>query len=204
MQIIDISLPIHSKMITYPGNPVFATEEFKHYPPLRNSLMHIGSHTGTHIDAPRHGVRNGKGIDQMSLTDFIGPCRVLDITTVKDFIRVADLKKYKVQRGERILVKTKNSLQGFKKFYKKYIFMDPLAAAFLAQKRITLFGIDYLSVKQSGNPDQGAHTAFLSKNISIIEGLDLSKVKAGNYFLMAIPLRLVGLDASPIRAVLIK
>jgi arylformamidase len=100
-------------------------------------------------------------------------------------------------------VKTSNSLRGYDRFYADYVWLDGDAAIFLAGKGIALFGIDYLSVKQKGGADNRPHTALLDKDIVIFEGLDLSAVEPGRYFFAGLPLRLVGLDGAPARAVLL-
>ncbi len=200
--VIDISLPLYQGMITYPGNP-----ELKIRPLLgRTSLIteiNMGSHTGTHVDAQSHVFPKGKPIDSIKLSRFVGECRVVNMTHVKKAVMVADLAKENIKKGERILVKTKNSLKGFNKFYNNYIYLDGDAAEYLAKKNIGLFGIDYLSVKQKGSADHRPHTALLKKNIPIFEGLDLSKVSPGKYFFIGLPLRFIDMDGAPARAVLV-
>ena len=212
-QIIDISLPLYQGMITYPGNPELkitprrgATKRKDALPYISSFLTEIslGSHTGTHVDAPSHVFPKGKPVDVFKLTQLVGECRVINMVHVKKAVTVADLEKENIKNGERILVKTKNSLRGFKEFYNDYIYLDGDAAQFLAKKNIGLFGIDYLSVKQKGSIDHRPHTALLKKNIPIFEGLDLSKVKPGKYFFVGLPLRFVGIDGAPARAILIR
>ncbi|MGB9609132.1 MAG: cyclase family protein [Minisyncoccia bacterium] len=203
MKIIDISLPIYSKMIVYPGNPSPEFFEIKTKTSYISRMI-LGTHTGTHIDAPRHINKKGEGVDKIKLEKLIGSAKVLDLTKVKISIQLKDLKKFQIKKGERILAKTSNSLRGFKKFYNDYIFLSAEAAKFLADKKISLFGIDSLSVKQKGSPDNRPHEYLLKNNIPIFEGLNLSKVKAGNYFFIGLPLNLKGLDGAPARAVLLK
>lgn len=202
-RIIDISWPLAPGVCVYPGNP-----ELRITPRVGKTSVHseisIGSHTGTHIDAPRHVFQRGKGIDTVSLGALIGPCRVLDCTKSKRAITVADLQPHRILRGERILVKTKNSRLGRKVFYTDYVYLDGDAAEWLAARRIKLFGIDYLSVKQRGSADNRPHTALLERNIPIIEGLNLKDVRPGRYQLVALPLKFVGLDGAPARVVLVR
>lgn len=156
------------------------------------------------MDAPNHVFPNGKGVDGLDIKSLIGECRVLDMTKSLTCVTVKDLQKAQIKKGERILLKTKNSKRGYKDFYTDYVYFDGDAAEFLAKKGIRLFGIDYLSVKQKGSEDNRPHTALLKKKIPIFEGLDLSKVKPGKYFFIGLPLNLKGLDGSPARAVLMK
>ncbi|TSC75542.1 MAG: arylformamidase [Parcubacteria group bacterium Gr01-1014_30] len=202
-KIIDISLPLSEGMVVYPNNPRISIETRKGQTSTL-SKIDFGSHTGTHVDAPKHVFDNGKGVDKIELEKLIGECRVLDMTKVKESVKIADFKKANIKKEERILVKTKNSQRGFTKFYKDYVYLDGEAAEFLAKKGISLFGIDYLSVKKRGGADLRPHTSLLKKGIVIFEGLDLSKMKPGKYFFIGLPLRFVGLDGSPARAVLLK
>ena len=201
-KIIDISLLLSDKTIVYPGNPEIKIATI----PGKTSTHYeitIGSHAGTHLDAPKHVFENGAGVDKVDLNKIVGECRVLDMTRVKEVIGVDDLKKEKIKKGERILVKTKNSKRGFEKFYDDYIYLGGEAAEFLAKKKIALFGMDYLSVKKRGGPDNRPHTELLRSGVVIFEGLDLSKVKPGKYFFVGLPLKFAGLDGAPARAVLI-
>jgi arylformamidase len=201
MGIIDISLSIKEGMITYPGNPSVTIEQIKD-PASTHSKVTLGSHTGTHIDAPLHVFEKGKGIGELSLPLFFGECRVLDMTHVSEVITRSDLEKNTIQAGERILVKTKNSQRGFEAFYEDYVYLDGDGADFLTQKGILLFGIDSLSIKKKGDPDRRPHTSLLKRDIPILEGITLANVQPGNYTLIALPLKFGTIDASPVRAVL--
>ncbi len=203
MKIIDISILIHERMVIYPNNP---RVEFESVRTKHSWLTKItmGSHTGTHVDAPRHVFERGRGVDEIPLERFVGPCRVLDMIHVKKEIGRNDMEKAHIKKGERILVKTKNSTRGYKKFYPNYIYLGSEAAQFLAARKIALFGMDYLSVKKRGSEDNRPHTELLRKGIPIVEGLDLSRVTPGRYTFIGPPLRFKGLDSSPIRAVLIR
>ena len=201
-KIIDISLLLSDKTIVYPGNPEIKIATIPGKTSTHSEIT-IGSHAGTHLDAPKHVFENGAGVDKVDLNKIVGECRVLDMTRVKEVIGADDLKKEKIKKGERILVKTKNSKRGFEKFYDDYIYLGGEAAEFLAKKRIALFGMDYLSVKKRGGPDNRPHTELLRSGVVIFEGLDLSKVKPGKYFFVGLPLKFAGLDGAPARAVLI-
>lgn len=203
--IIDISLPLDQNTIVYPGNAPIKIDSFKSSSGLTYlSNLSFGSHTGTHIDAPRHVDEAGLGVDKIDLKRLIGVCRVLDFTSSKESIKKEELVQKNIQKGERILAKTSNSNRGFNTAYDDYVYLSPEGAQYLAEIDIQLFGIDYLSVKQRGSKDNRPHTELLDKGIPIIEGIDLSQVKEGGYHLIALPLRFVGLDGSPIRALLLE
>ena len=206
MKIFDISLSLDSKTLIYPGNPPMAIEPHRSVPeyPTNLSKITLGSHTGTHVDAPRHTDNKAIGVDKVSLEACIGPCRVLDMTHAEEKIAIADLEKESIQSGERILIKTKNSLRGFREFPESPIYLDGDAADFLAERGIILFGIDWLSVKKRGGEDMRPHTSLLAKNIVIFEGLDLSAIEPGPYQFIGLPLKFTGLDGAPARAVLVQ
>lgn len=204
MKIFDISLPLNEQTITYPGTTPLKIN------PTRSSVtgsvlseITMSSHTGTHIDAPSHVIEGGKTIDQIDLATFFGPCRVLDFPKIKKGINVSDLESKKIKEGERILLKTSNSNWGFDKFY-GYVFLTSEAAVYLAGLNIKLVGIDSLSIKKRGLQDNRAHSELLSKNIPIIEGLNLGNIEEGEYTLVAFPLKFTGIDGSPARIVLIR
>lgn len=204
-QIIDISLPLSPGTIIYPGNPSIEMEEIKSE--SSGSVLTkitFGTHTGTHIDAQKHVIDGGKGLDAISLETFIGPCRVIDCTGDKESVSVVTLQDAGIQKGERILLKTTNSDRGYEEFYDDYVFVSPLSAKYLAEKGVALVGIDYLSVKQRGSKDNTPHTYLLEKNIPIVEGIDLSKAEAGEYDLIILPLKFMNIDGAPARAVLLR
>ncbi|TSC67924.1 MAG: arylformamidase [Parcubacteria group bacterium Gr01-1014_72] len=207
MSIIDISLPLSDKTLIYPGNAPMEVSAWKTMPehPTRLSKIVMGSHTGTHVDAPAHAVEGAAPLDAIPLETLVGLCRVLDLTgIVGESITANDLKIQGVERGERILAKTKNSARGFDKFFEDYMYLSGGGAEYLADIGIALFGIDYLSVKKRGSPDQRPHTALLSKNIPIIEGLDLSRAPAGKYTLVCLPLKFIGIEGAPARCILLR
>lgn len=203
-QIIDISLPLRPGGITYPGNPEVGFESIATQSNIITKIV-LGSHSGTHIDAPSHAkIEGGKTIDKLELHIFQGPARVLDLVGVQESIKVSDLETKNIQTGERVLLKTSNSARWDKgEFFSDFVYLSPEGADFLASKGVVLVGIDSLSIKQKGNPDNRSHTNLLTKGIPIIEGLDLSKAEEGEYTLAAFPLNFEGIDGSPCRAVLL-
>jgi len=195
MKIIDISMPLHPAMVVWAGQEKFRREEIKSGDSVI-SLLKLSSHTGTHIDAPKHFVRRGKGIDQIALEKFIGPCQV---------VAIEKIRKVKIRKGDRILLKTKNSQRRLlqkKKFVKDYVSLALEDAKYLAKKKVNLLGIDYLGVEAKGNPGHPVHKTLLQAGIVIVEGLDLSKVKPGKYNLVALPLKIRAGDGAPARVVL--
>ena len=207
MKIIDISLPLDNNTPIYPGNMPLSLSVHHAMPEHATHLSSItfGSHTGTHIDAPSHAIPGGKNLDDLSLNIFIGTCRVLDFSdNTEEAVTLDFLKNKNIKPGERILLKTKNSVRGFREFYDDYIYLDGDAAEYLSSLPLLLVGIDSLSIKKRGGEDQRPHTALLQKNIPIIEGLDLASVSEGEYELFCLPLKFIGIEGSPARAILIE
>ncbi|CAN5122087.1 cyclase family protein [soil metagenome] len=203
-QIIDISVPLNKNTVAYPGNPAVEIEELKSAASGSTiSKITFGSHTGTHVDAQKHVIEGGKPLDTIPLETFVGKCRVIDCTHDNGAVSLQTVEKADIQKGERILLKTKNSERGFNTFYEDFIYVSPEAAQYLAEK-VSLIAIDYFSIKQKGSKDNRPHTAFLEKNIPIIEGVDLSQVSEGAYTLVAVPLKFTEIDGAPIRAILLK
>lgn len=202
-KILDISIPLNENTITYPGNHKISITEHDSQTSIHSKIL-IGSHTGTHIDAPKHVFPGSGGVDSIPLESLVGECRVIDFTHVEQSITTNDIEKANIKKGERILAKTKNSDRGFDTFYDDYIYLDGDASELLVEKDITLFGIDYLSIKKRGDSDNRPHTELLENNIVIFEGLDLSRVEEGRYFFIGLPLKFTDIDGSPARVILLQ
>ncbi len=206
-RIFDISLPIKAGMIIYPGNPeveIERTQDIDCGASSNVSKMALGSHTGTHIDAPLHCIKDGQSIDNLELTSFFGPCKVFDATKEKGAISLEFVKSKEILRGDRVLFKTQNSLLGFDVWRDDYIFLSGDASMYLAECGVTLVGIDFLSIKQKGSTDNRPHLEFLSRGIPVLEGVNLKEVSEGEYLLVALPLKIEKGDGGLTRAVLIK
>ncbi len=204
MKLIDISWPIHLKITEYKDRkslqftPVSTFDKDE----ARSTDICFNAHTGTHVDAPSHFLKDGKSIEGYNLKQLIGPCMVLDLSNVTEKITAQDLKDYDIQPDDIVLLKTKNSaLNPDGPFQKEFVYVDSSAADFLAKKNIKAVGIDYLGFERT-QPNHESHKAILSKNIPIIEGLRLAHVKEGEYFLWCLPLKLEGIEAAPARAIL--
>ncbi len=123
--------------------------------------------------------------------------------TAMNVITAEDLMPYEIRADEIILLRTTNSAVGIHdSFNKDFIYLDPSGAQFLADKKIKAVGIDYLGLEQ-GDPEHTTHTILMKADIVIIEGLRLFHTPAGNYFMVCLPLFVVGIDAAPARAILI-
>ena len=206
MEVIDISWPISTATTGYKDRNVvnFVTTKSFDKDGVRDHDITLSTHTGTHIDAAAHFMRDGKTIDEMNPTRTIGPCKVLDMIAVQEKITRDDLVDYDIQEGDIILLKTINSATtATGKFTPHFVYLEESGARYLAEKKIRAVGIDYLGIEHS-QKDHPTHIILMKHDIAIIEGLRLQSVDAGDYFLVCLPLYLIGLEAAPARAVLIK
>jgi arylformamidase len=202
-EFFDISLPLTESTIIYPNNPPVQIEVVPGASTTHSNIS-FGTHTGTHVDAPRHVWAERAGIEGFALSQFIGPATVIDCTQAGESVTIADLEKATIAKGARVLLKTRNSTRGYETFYDDYVYLDGDAAQWLAEREVSLVGIDYLSIKKRGGTDHRPHTVLLEHNIVILEGVDLSKVEPGEYTLMCLPLSFPHLDGAPARAVLVR
>jgi arylformamidase len=205
---IDISVPVRNGMVHWPGDPDFHIERAEDQDKgdvATVSRMTLGVHTGTHMDAPLHFIRGARSIDQMPLDATIGPARVIPIADPKS-IKRDELTRHSIAAGERILFKTLNSARAWKAgaFDENFVFISQDAARYLADLGVRTVGVDYLSVGGYREDGPETHHALLGAGIWIIEGLDLSAVEPGAYELVCLPLRLMGSEGSPARAILRK
>ena len=203
---IDISVPDFSGMVHWPDNPPVQIERVMSIDkgdPCNVSKMSMGVHTGTHMDAPIHFIAGGAGTDKIPLTAVIGPARVIEIADTES-IKPGELQSHNLQEGERILFKTINSTRYWQSndFVKDFVYISHEAAQYLAERKVQTVGVDYLSVGGFYKDGTETHSALLRGGVWIIEGLNLSQVQAGNYELVCLPLKLVGSDGAPSRAVL--
>ena len=206
MEWIDITVPLREGMVHWPGDAPVQVKRLRSIgesDTLTLSEITLGSHSGTHIDAPLHFLQDGVGVDKMSFDTTIGPAHVIEIHDTKS-IRREELAAYDIQSGDRILFKTINSERCWKtdSFIKDYVFLSMEAAAYLVDKGIRLVGIDYLSIGGYQSDGIDTHKVPLQAGIWILEGLDLSQVKEGKYELICLPLKIEGCDGSPVRAIL--
>lgn len=198
MEIIDISVPIRTGMVTYPGDPEVRLERVKSITDGETaniSKLDFGVHSGTHVDAPVHFIEGAAGADELPLDVLNGPCEVVEAAALDESAVGA------VPEGaERVLFKTPNSeLWAQDTFPETFERLVGAAAKALVERGVRLVGVDYISVG-----DEDAHHALLGAGVVPVEGLDLRGVEPGSYELHCLPLRLVGSDGAPARAILIK
>ena len=207
-EMIDLSVPLRDRMVRWPSDPEVRILKIKEIGKKGSSsaLLHLsmGAHTGTHMDAPAHSLKGGRTIDSMPADVTVGPARVIEIRHPQ-VIGLDELRPHRIRRGERVLFKTRNSARCWKRssFTKEFVHLTVESARYLAGVRPRCVGVDYLSVGGYKKDGAEVHRALLKAGIWIIEGLDLSRARAGRHRLVCLPLRIWKGDGAPARAVLL-
>jgi arylformamidase len=204
--VYDVTLTLTGDLPTFPGEPGVTLEPVHRIGsggPANVSKVCMGTHTGTHLDAPLHFFDGAKSVAELSLDALIGPAIVVGIQ-VADTIRANDLARIDLPAGtQRVLFKTLNSaLLRQSQFTRDFVSIDPSAAHWLVERGVRLVGVDYLSAEQFGRTPAETHLTLLGAGVVIVEGLDLLDVPAGQYDLICLPLKLPA-DGCPVRALLI-
>jgi len=205
-EFIDISIPLRNGMVNWPGDAPFSrieTLKIANGDICNLSQFASSVHIGTHMDAPRHFLADGHGIETMPITATVGPARVIAIHD-PELVRIKELEQHHLARNERVLFKTRNSEHHWKThtFQEKFVHIPQDTARYLAQCGVQTVGVDYLSVGGYETDSAETHQALLEAGIWIIEGLNLEHVAPGDYELICLPLKLSGSDGAPARAVL--
>jgi len=205
MIIHDISMSIH------PDMPVYKNQKEKR-PVLRflqgfstgescASNLTLDTHTGTHVDAPLHMLPGGKTIDNLDLARVITRCKVLDFSFIQEKITRRELVVKNIEKGDFILLKTRNSYT--EQFEYDFVYLDKTGAAYFKELAVTGVGIDALGIERN-QPDHATHKTLFQAGIVILEGLRLKEIAEGSYFLFAAPLKITGAEGAPTRAVLLQ
>jgi arylformamidase len=162
--------------------------------------LDFGVHTATHVDAPLHFLADGDAAEVLPLAPMLGPADVVDATSVETVLDEASVHGLDIPEGStRVLFKTRNSrLWASDEFTRDFVRLDGGGARLLIERGVELVGIDYLSI---GNED--AHRLLLGSGVIAVEGLNLGEVQAGRYTLLCLPLKIVGSDGAPARAILL-
>jgi len=206
VRIYDVSVPIYPGMAVWPGDAKVVLESVRSQEEGSRatvSNIHMGLHTGTHVDAPRHFIPGGRGVESLALDALVGPAWVAELGAV-GAITAQDLARAGMpEAAQRLLLKTPNSaLWARPGFSQDFAHLTPDAARWVVERGLRLVGVDYLSVEAFGG-DGSTHTILLSAGVVVLEGLDLSAVKGGWYTLYCLPLKVLGGDGAPARTVLV-
>lgn len=212
MEILDITRTVSPEIVKWPDETRPPSREFvsrtDRGDPATVSEWRMSSHTGTHMDARMHFIPGGWTMERLDLGRCVGPCRVVDLTRAKEgHVSRADLEAAEVAGQARLLLKTRNSEMGLmqkEEFEEDYAAISREAAEYLVEIGVETVGVDYLSVEPFEDGEFHTHHTLLGADVVILEGLVLTEVEPGDYFLACLPLKLAGSDGSPARAVLIR
>ena len=207
MAIYDISLPISESLVVWPDDPGIQLTHASHLDrgdPCTVTHLSLGAHTGTHVDAPAHFISGGPGIERLDLEVLVGPALVVHALEV-DALSADVLEGLNIPPGtERLLFRTRNSAcwaRGDADFDESFVAITEDGARWLVERGVRLVGIDYLSVGPFRDTI-GTHQVLLGAGVIALEGLDLGRIVPGVYQLYCLPLKIVGCDGAPARAIL--
>jgi arylformamidase len=208
-RIHDVSMPLRSGGLVYPNNPpisITSVSSIAAGATANVSRLDMGSHTGTHVDAPLHFMDGGAGVDELRLDVLMGPARLIAFADDVMAVGEAELRRHDLTGVTRVLIRTRNSAwlaSGSAEFHPDFTHVTPDGAEYLVSLGVRLVGVDYLSVEQFHSPHHRTHRTLLENGVVIVEGLMLGAPEPGDYELCCLPLLLAGLDGAPARAVLI-
>jgi arylformamidase len=205
----DISLTVKSNMMHWPGDPPVSIKRVRDMDSgdsVNLSKITMGVHSGTHVDAPMHFIKGGKGVDRILFDSLMGGARIIEIAS-NDAIGKRELARQRIRRGERILLRTRNSVKKIfnrDKFTQEFVHLDRSAADFLSARGIKTLGVDYLSVGGYKKDGHDVHRTLLGAGVLLIEGLDLSAVRPGSYDMICLPMKILDSDGAPARVIVRK
>lgn len=209
MTIHDISLTISPDLPIWPGDPpieLTQVESMDRGAQANVSRLRVGVHSGTHVDAPHHFLNDGRTVEGLPLDVLSGPCYVAQLPDGVEALTREAMQGIPLPEGTtRLLFGTRNShlwARGEREFQTDFVAVTEDGAEWLVERGIQLVGVDYLSIAPYDEPVP-THTILLKAGIVIVEGLNLSAVPRGIYELYCLPLRLLGADGAPARAILI-
>ena len=203
----DVTVPITNTMPVWPFDPPVKLTSQSHLSrdkshTVRLTSIEMGSHTGTHIDAPWHFVENGRRMNQIPIETLVGKATVFELPNIRSIGR-QDIERLPFSGVERVLFKTENSKHwNDGRFFQEFVYLEPEAAQILVDRGVKLVGIDYLSIDKFKSEKHPTHFVLLERNVVILEGLNLSAVAPGEYQMVALPLNLQDADGAPTRVIL--
>lgn len=204
-EIIDISPMIHTNIAVFPGDTPFSqqfVQDIGEGDHLTVSSIHTTVHLGAHADAPNHYTANSDSIEKRSLQFYIGTAQVIEVPLQKNTrIRVEHLQNKKIT-AKRVLFKT-NSFPNADQWNSDFMSLSVELIDFLANQNVRLVGIDTPSIDLADDKVLESHQAVARYDMAILEGIVLANVAEGDYQLIALPLKIAGADASPVRAILL-
>ncbi len=201
----DLTAAVTSRTVVFPGDPTFVSNDISSLEDgakFHLCHMHMGNHTGTHIDFPAHVIKDGKTSSDFNLDHLIGSGLIIEVpdnhtSITKDFVA----SQHSIQRNDFVFFKTANSkLSKHGEFSNKYVYIEPDAAEQLLKQGVRLVGIDYISVDSYDAEDLPVHHTLLSNDVLIVEGLELNNTPIGRCKIFVIPNNIPHMDGLPVRA----
>lgn len=202
-RLFDVSRSVDERTAVWPGDTVFSRRAVMRIADgcsCNVSTITLSLHTGTHADAPSHYVEGAAAAHEVDLAKYVGPCRVLTPRS-RDALRPEDVAGLDLRAEERLLVRSPVPLRD-DEWRNDFFHCSPEAAALFAAAGLKLLGLETPSMDHMTSKELKAHKTLHGAGVAILESLDLSAVADGRYELLALPLKLVGADAAPVRAVL--
>tara|TARA_R110000782_G_scaffold182437_6_gene272695 strand:- start:35399 stop:36025 length:627 start_codon:yes stop_codon:yes gene_type:complete len=204
VKIWDISQALRPETPVWPGEPPFEIERIATIDgqcPVNVGVMRTSLHTGTHADSPCHYDAAGLASAECDLSPYIGPCIVVDVRTAGELVTEEDVNWNALRNAERVLFRTYDSFPA-EQWDSEFKAIAPNLVARLGRNGVRLIGVDTVSLDPQESKALDAHMAVRAADMRILEGLVLDGVPAGGYELIALPLKIAGGDASPVRAIL--
>lgn len=209
-KIFDISLAVSGALPVWPGDPSMTLHKVAAMDDGESaniSSLTMGVHCGTHVDAPHHFLNEGRTVEQLPLEILTGPCYVAWLPDKVSSIDAQVLQDITLPEDTtRVLFRTSNSrlwAKNEREFNPEFVAINAAGASWLVRRGIKLVGVDYLSVAPFDEPAP-THRILLEAGVVLLEGLDLSAVPAGAYDLYCLPLKIIGAEGAPARAILIQ
>ena len=201
--IYDLTAPITEKSVVFPGDPEYKMQKISSLEDghsVNLCHMHFGNHMGTHIDFPAHVIQNGKTSSDYSLTQLIGPGIIIEVPNEEKSITKQFVSELLILPDDIVFFKTTNSkLSKQEKFTQNYVYIEPEAAEELLKKGAKVVGIDYISVDRYDAENLPVHRCLLSKEVLIVEGLELNDAPIGRCEIFIMPLNIPNMDGLPVR-----
>lgn len=208
-KIIDVSRTISKDSVVYPEDSKLEMNEICSIgidsPCNITGLGQWTTHFLTHVDPPLHFIKDGKSLDDIPLSRFMGRVKVIEIPDDCKAITRLEIEDRNIEINDNVFFKTSNSQIETEDLFKPdYVYLSKDGAEFLAEKRVNLVGIDYLGIDKYEDEEYPAHNCLLSNEIIILEGLYLENIKEGIYGFVALPLKIKNANGSIVRAILIE
>ncbi|MGC1182114.1 cyclase family protein [Legionella sp.] len=199
----DLSTMISNDLVVFPGDPTYCTEvvsSLEKGDTFNLCHMHLGNHAGTHIDFPAHTIKNHKTSSDFPLEFLIGPGIIIQVPPTEKSVTKNFVARQSIMSSDIVFFKTANSqISKHAPFTEQYVYIEPDAAIELLQKGVKIVGIDYISVDAYDDANLTVHNTLLSKEVLIVEGLELRDIPEGRYEIYIMPLNIPNMDGLPAR-----